>query len=125
MCMDADIYGSLICEYNCMRINAERYIQEIKEWIDNIEQKELNKYKKIHENLNKELNLLTHMKLKCQKMLFNDMWSKQIIENNDNNNESNNDILSLVNNCILKLNKSLLLSPNNIFDTLNINKVKN
>eukprot|EP01084_Bolivina_argentea_P151791 264905_1 len=46
---------------------------------------------------------------------INDIWSTQTIGNNDNNDDSKDNIVTLVNNCVLKLNKSLVLSRNNVF----------
>eukprot|EP01084_Bolivina_argentea_P286743 491932_1 len=102
-----------ICKEWILLLNIHKKL--LYEWTDNIEQKQLNKYEKMNNKLNNELNLLTETKKKCRRVLMScgssvdDLWYAKTITNNNN---SKDNIVTIVNNCILKLNKSLLLSRN-------------
>ena len=102
----------------------DEHKKSLKQCIKNIKQKEINKNKLINKKLNDELHLIQKTKEKCQKLIsytsINDIWKPKESNSNDNNSKEN--IISLVTNCVEKLDKSLQIPETTIFDQLQFNK---
>eukprot|EP01084_Bolivina_argentea_P261454 441838_1 len=94
------------------------------QWVESVEETELNKNKSINKKLNDELHLIQETKLKCQGLMsyasINDIWTPKQSQSNEQSSKDN--ILSLVTDCVSKLDKTLDISENNIFDKLKFAK---
>ena len=97
-----------------------KHEKSLYEWIDNIEQEELDKHKVLDKKLNDELQSLQDTKSKCQGLMsfasMDDLWKPKQADINMDDEKDN--IVSLVEKCVAKLDKSLLISRNNAFDKL-------
>ena len=94
------------------------------EWIDSIEEAELDVHKSINNKLNDELELLKKTKSKCRGLMsfatVDDIF--KVKEDDQNDDDSKETIVSLVDQCISKLDKSQDVTQNNIFDKLKFSK---
>eukprot|EP01083_Nonionella_stella_P116191 345098_1 len=109
---------SKVCEEWIKLIhNHEKALHE---WIDSVEQEELGKHKTIGTDLNDELHLLQETKSKCQGLMtfasVDDLWKPKKSDSNADDVKDN--IVSLVDKCISKLDESLVVPDNNVFDKL-------
>ena len=97
-----------------------KHEKSLYEWIDNIEQEELDKHKVLDKKLNDELQSLQETKSKCQGLMsfasMDDLWKPKQADINMDDEKDN--IVSLVEKCVAKLDKSLLIPRNNAFDKL-------
>ena len=97
-----------------------KHEKSLYEWIDNIEEEELDKHKVLDKKLNDELQSLQDTKSKCQGLMsfasMDDLWKPKQADINMDDEKDN--IVSLVEKCVAKLDKSLVIPLNNAFDKL-------
>eukprot|EP01084_Bolivina_argentea_P261455 441841_1 len=95
--------------------------QSLFKWFESIEQSELEKNKLLNKQLNDQLHSLQETKSKCQNLMsfasINDIWTPKKATNT-NKTEKQENILSLVNNCVNNLDKSLKIPKTNVFDQI-------
>ena len=97
----------------------ENYELSLCEWIDYIEQKEIETHKTMTNKLNDELKLLKAAKVKCSGLLsfatIDDVFK---FKQDDQNEDSKENIVSVVNQCVSKLDKSLVIPRYNLMEKL-------
>ena len=98
--------------------------KSLHEWIDSMEQQELDKHKSINDKLNGELKLVQETKTKCRGLMsfasVDDIFKTSA--SNEDNDDSKDNIVSLVDKCVSQLDKSLVVPDDNIFTKMKFNQ---
>ena len=106
---------SEVCQQWIKLINNHE--KSLHEWIDSMEQQELDKHKLINDKLNGELKLVQETKAKCRGLMsfasVDDIF--KTTQSNQDNDDSKDSIVSLVDKCTSQLDKSLVVSDDNVF----------